>query len=212
MDRCVSRRGLDAAEEPRQRALANLTRAIQPTRRFPANVFTADWRECYFFDSDRMFIGAFAGNVRTLLELEGGVCACMCDVYGTERGDPPERRCLFIDPQGDNELYLSYLRQPRGPDVIEWSYGLNNLACTSDVGRWAIYCEGQSEMAVIAFHERGIAKTFAPALARLEAYPIREAIEREISHVFSLKHMLPTFREMLVKEYGTGKRDDSELP
>jgi hypothetical protein len=199
--------GVCTDSDANRRAAANVTTAIESARRFPKNVFSADWNSFLFFDSDRMFIGRFADGtevcfaeqVRALLEIDGGKSVCMMNLDQAASGMDGSRCCLFMSKTMTNEAYRSFLRGPNEAEA--WLYGVDRFGCASDMGQWCIYCERTSEMAVIAFRERDSWTRFAAVIGHLEALPFKEAIEKPISFAFNPRYLIVDRRIELLREY-----------
>jgi hypothetical protein len=198
-------RSMPADNETKAKALENLSRSIMSAKLFPKNVFSSDWNEFVFFDSDVMFKSEFPGNVKASLEIESGVCACMANLDQMAQGQDLDQCCLFIDRTMTDEAYQSFLC---GSNFSGWIYGVDRFGCISDAGQWAIYCERRNEIAVIAFRERNSLARFASVILQLGALPLQEALEKPLSYGFSPRINSLTsawrwrrWRNALVKEY-----------
>jgi len=197
----------DFSGEVRKIAYENVFRSIDLTRRFPQNIFRPGWDDFLFFASDVMFSPEFVRTARSLIKVEGSECFCIVNlddlVLGKKR---PEESSFFIDSTISEEEYLSFLR--RLPDG--WLYSPNNFACASEGDRWSMYCERQSEMAVVAFRGLENSLLIRTAALLLEAAPIEEAVERRIGWSFtpvaeSRGGLTPEWRDQLLEEYSAGR-------
>ena len=178
----------------KERALANLTRALRQNRRLPDGVFSADWSEFLFFDSDRIFDPQFVISAIALLEIEGGIWACMSNLDASS-GETKEQSLLFIHREMTGEAYLKFLREEG------WVYGMDRYGCTSDIAKWCIYCEKGNEIAVLAGREHGSLKKFESVISQLRAVPIEQAVEGPLSYGFSPRALSSEWRDELLKRY-----------
>jgi len=180
--------GLCRDDEVIRRAVANMVHAIESSRRFPANVFSSDWKEFVFFDSDLVFKQEFASDVRTLLEMEGSVCVCLANLFKMAQGVDSDQCCVFLDNKIENKQYLSLLA---GADhALGLFYDVDAFfGCTSDVGLWTIYCDRGSDIAVMAFRDHEQLAKFEPVINSLGAVPIEEALVRPPGYGFSPAHI-----------------------
>lgn len=184
-----------------QKAVANLRRALNASRRFPGNVFSGDWRKFLFFDSDWIFDGQFVERVKELLEIEGSKCACICNLDEPAGAD---RSLFLIDHKSTGSNYSAFLK---GPNIGDgWLYGVDRFGCASDIGLWCIYCERRSEIGVIANRDSGIFEKCRVPIAQFKALPIDQAIAQSLSYGFSEGGLSAEWRSELVKQYGVERR------
>jgi hypothetical protein len=179
-----------------QKALANLSRSLDASRRFPENVFSGKWGGFLFFDSDWIFEGPFVEVAKTLVEIEGGQCACISNLDEAAGAD---RSSFFIDQKIAGQDFQSFLQGPRIGDG--WIYGVDRFGCISDVGQWCIYCERRNEIAVIAVRESRAVEKCGAAIAQFKAMPIDQAIALPLSYGFSERALSAEWRTELLKQY-----------
>lgn len=180
------------------RALANIDDTIDSHRRFPENVFLGRWEEFLFFDPDWIFDKQFPGAIKTLLDSENALCACLKNLTPPSLGAPSEQASIFLDKQTNPETYFTFLSKPVG---IGWLYRMDNYGCTSDVGDWCMYCERNNEIAVIAVRKIHSDQRFRSITGFLNALPIQQAIAAPFSYGLSPRVLSPAWREGLLKEY-----------
>lgn len=188
--------GLCRDDKAMRGAVTNLTHAVESSRRFPQNVFSFDWHEFVFFDSDLIFKADFASDVRKLLEIEGSVCVCLANLFKMAQGVELNRCCLFLDSKIENEQYLSLLG---GADhALGLLYDVDAFfGCTSEVGLWTIYCDRGSDIAVMAFRAHEQLAKFEPVITSLGAVSLKEALVRPPGYGFAPAHIayIPGGRE-----------------
>jgi hypothetical protein len=180
------------------KALSNIGHSLDEARRFPRNVFRGQW-STYFFDSDRIFDGGFVEQVKGLLDIEGGVCACLINLDCTAEADRDDH-VLFIERSTAPDIYRGLLRGAhpgRG-----WIHDMGRFACSSDLCQWLIYCERASEIAVIGIRSGASVERYAPLLSQLNAAQIAEAIGKPLSYGFSSEALSSQWRSELLKDYG----------
>lgn len=178
-------------------AFSRVTRAIEPTQCFPQNVFSPEWEKFFFFDADWMLEGDFVQVVHSLLDIEQGSCACLLHFTDVQFRSASSFR---ITRDTNEALYDAVLSGTRPGDG--WLYNMARIVCGSNLGQWCLYCEQQSEMAVLALKKDCSAEDYKVALSRLHALPIAEALERSVSYAFS-KALLPEWRKGLLLNYRT---------
>jgi hypothetical protein len=177
-------------------AVANLTHAIESSRRFPMNVFSAEWHEFVFFDSDLVFKSEFASDVRTLLEIEGSICVCLANLFKMAQGVNLDQCCLFLNDNITNEQYVSQLAGTN--HALGLLYDVDAFfGCTSNEGLWTIYCDRGSDIAVMAFRDNGQLEKFKPVITSLGALSIKEALARPPGYGFAPAHVadIPVARD-----------------
>lgn len=179
-----------------QKALANLSRALDASRRFPENVFLGKWGGFLFFDSDWIFEGPFVERAKALLEIEGGQCA---SISNFDEAAGTDGSSFFIEQKTAGQDFQSFLQGPRIGEG--WIYGVDRFGCTSDVGEWCIYCERRNEIAVIAVRESRAVEKCSAAIAQFKAMPIEQAIALPLSYGFSERALSADWRSEFLKQY-----------
>ncbi|MEP7305929.1 MAG: hypothetical protein ABJA98_10465 [Acidobacteriota bacterium] len=178
-------------------AQANLRRAINLERRFPSNVFLGSWSDFYFFDADWMRVADAVEHVKALLDVEGGRCACL---WKLDSENPSEPRFFYVRRETSVDEYGALLAGKTAG--YGWLDALERLACASDAGDWCIYCEPNSEIAVIGFQQVDAAHRYASALARVHAMRFEDATqEPPLSYSFSERALSREWREAFLREY-----------
>lgn len=174
--------------------------ALQKTKealsglRFPRNVFSGSWDAYLFFDSDWIFKESFVEPIKALLALEGAACACL--VY---LDSPSGDDAVYIDGTTDPSVYRAKLQgtSPGGA----WLHEFGRFACTSNLSKWFIYCEGAAEIAVIAIRGRLSPELWANVLSDTGCVDIETAIRDEISWGFSSAGLSKEWARQLLREY-----------
>lgn len=185
-----------AENAPNQRALANLSSALDVNRRFPTNVFLGNWERFLFFDADWIFSAEFVEIANALLTIDGGRCVCIADL---DAAPDAQQSVFFVAKEITGSAYQSFLN---GANVGEgWLHGVGRFGCTSDAGPWCIYCEKGNEIAAIAIRDNRVAEKCAAAIARFKALPIDQAIAGPLSYGFSERALSPEWRSELLRQY-----------
>ncbi len=180
------------------RARENLRHGIVTDRRFPRNVFSGQWDDFFFFDSDWIFDADFVQWVKDLINLEDGHCACLANLDAfTDAGS--QERLLFIDHKSTSDEYRSLLCGETPGDG--WIHTIDRFSCTSDAFQWCIYCERSNEIAVIAIRKYSSLESYLPLMAKYKAARLDEAIRKPISYGFSAQALSTQWRSEFLKEY-----------
>jgi hypothetical protein len=128
------------AASDRLQALNNSVAFCDFKKSLPEFVFRGDWERFLFFQSDYVFASEFNDFVHRLLRIEGGHAACLINLDKTEADHTHYQvEPLFIDERTDGATYMRALHG-EGP-AHGWLYAMNRFVCTSDIGRWCVYCE-----------------------------------------------------------------------
>lgn len=179
-----------------QRALANLSHAIEAGLRFPRNVFAGKWIGFFFFDADWVFDAQFVERIKELLKLEGGQAARIADLDATPN---TAQSSFLIETNTSGSSYQSFLN---GPSVGEgWLHGVGRFGCTSNLGEWCIYCEKGNEIAVVAVRGGQAETRYKAVIDQLKALPIDQAIAKPLSYGFSERAMSAEWRAEIAKQY-----------
>jgi hypothetical protein len=140
--------------------------------------------------------------VKTLLDVEGGRCACL---WKLDSEDPNEPRFFYVRGETNANEYGALLAgKTQG---YGWLDAMERLACASDAGHWCIYCEPNNEIAVIGFRQVDAAHRYSSALARVRAMRFEDAIrEPPLSYGFSERVLSREWREAFLREYAVRSR------
>jgi hypothetical protein len=114
-----------------------------------------------------MFVGAFVRALKMLLYAENAHVACFLNLSETNTMKFETASAIYLD-QTTTETSFETKLLGDGPSN-GWIYAMNRYGCTSDVGKWCIYCERANEIAVIALQSASDLATFERALAILNA-------------------------------------------
>lgn len=176
-------------------AFDNIGHLLDESVWFPSYVFRGRWSQFFFFDSDWMFDPAFVERVQTLLQIEGGRCACIVNVDRTVRTDD---RLFFIDR---HTLPAAYRELLFGTTASEgWFTDIGRFGGCSDGNEWCLYAERASEIAVMGVRSAAQAERFRPVLSQLHAAPLAGALADPPSYGFEV--LSPQWRNELLKHYG----------
>ncbi|PMS11463.1 hypothetical protein C0Z17_15175 [Trinickia caryophylli] len=167
----------------------------------PENVFAGAWRTFLFCESDRIFDLGFVSVVIRLLERENSHVACLINLDETDVTRLEEGAAtIFVDSSVTGIRYMGAL-EDRGA-AGGWLYTVNRYICSSDIGEWCIYCEKDNDIAVVGLRDVGGVRGFEQPLKKLGAKPIEELIDGGASPLFPFDHLIPSWREGLLKNYG----------
>ena len=89
----------------------------------------------------------------------------------------------------------------RGGPHQAWLFGVDRYGCSSDRGGWSIYCDKQSDIAVIALREPGDKEKYAACLEKIDAKPITELLEVGAAASIWFKQMIAPWRRGLTAHY-----------
>lgn len=181
----------------RKEALLNIDRSLDRTCRFPRNVFRGSW-SCFFFDSDRMFVGEFVRIVQGQLTNESGECACLIKLDHHHQSTGSDHS-IFIDHSTTPENYQELLKGAEPGHG--WIDDMDRFGCSSDIGDWSVYCERMNEIAVVGLRPGTGGRQFHRLLSQLCAARISDAIQQPLSYGFSSEALSPQWRDELLKEY-----------
>jgi hypothetical protein len=186
-----------------EKAASNLEDEIHSDRRFPQNVFSANWCEFLFFDSDWMFDSAFIERVKALLDLERANCACLRNLDAAAN-DKRSQSQFFINRTTTESEYQSLLKGS-GPG-LGWIHDIERFACSSEISQWCIYCERNNEMAVIAFRQESSAMRYMPIIKSFKAARLAEALAQPLAFGFSAQSASEAWRRDLQNEYACRRK------
>ena len=185
--------------DARRAAFSNVVGAIELDRFLPENVFSGEWSDFLFFQSDRMFVSAFAEVVGELLSAENAEICCLLNLSETDPMEFEKASAFLLDGMVPGNDYEAHLRGS-GP-AVGWLYSMDRYGCASDVGDWCIYCEKENDIAVVALRkENGVSKFRSP-LDKLRAQPIEALSNGELATLFPFSNLTAEWRIALTKRY-----------
>jgi hypothetical protein len=152
-----------------RKAFANVVDALLPGVGFPYNVFKDSWGNFLFFDADAVFFGHFIWVVKDLLRIESAHSECLVNLSRKSTTDFDEGACMCLHSETTTDQFQERIRA--GGDGAWLSDITDNYGCASDLGEWCIYCERQSEVAVIAIKRAELMKSIHVPLRMLGARP-----------------------------------------
>jgi hypothetical protein len=176
--------------------------SIDDKARFPDQVFRGRWGAFLFFDSDYIFSADFPVEASELLRTERSEVCCLLNFSKTYSMTYESAAMQFITASTSTQDYDAMLRQ--GGAVEGWLFGIDRYGFSSDRGGWSIYCEKQSEIAVIALREPDDEKTYAACLKQLYAERITDLLEPGADVSIWFKEMKASWRRGLTMHYNIG--------
>ncbi|MCT7313271.1 hypothetical protein N5J06_20040 [Ralstonia sp. CHL-2022] len=184
----------------RLQAFKNAAASIDFDQVFPDQVFCGEWQGFLFFQSDYVFAPEFVDFVKEILEVELGSMACIVNLDKTEAYEIHQAALLFINEETDQRQYMEALRGDGPADG--WLYAMDRFICTSDVGRWCVYCEKSNDVAVVGLRDIPSGNALDVALGRVHAKPIEVLLKDGASPQFPFDRLIPAWRQGLVENYG----------
>ena len=192
-----------------QQAFDNATQSLDFNSRLPDNVFIGHWDSFLFCESDRMFDREFVSILNLLLQLEKASVSCVINISETKVFNIDEAALIFIDEEVTGNEYMQSL-QAGGP-ANGWFYMVDRYACSSNIGEWCIYCEKDNDVAVIGLRKAAGIEKFKEPFRYLHASPITDLISKGSSSLYPFSHLIPAWREGLLKNYGIAGGSDGGL-
>ena len=190
-------------ETTRRKALEAAVRSLAYDQRLPKRVFAGAWEGFLFCESDRLFDAAFVDAVIQFLGCENSRVACLLNLDKSDlRRLEESASAIFLDHSSTGARYMDALEE--GGPARGWLYAVDRYVCCSDVGEWCIYCEKDNDIAIVALRDAGERKDFELPLKQLGARPIEELIEGGSTPLFPFNQLVPSWREGLLMNYGSG--------
>jgi hypothetical protein len=186
----------------RRQSFYNVVGALRLTRFFPANVFSGIWSSFLFFQSDRMFAAGFAEVVGDFLRAENSSVCCLLNLSEAVSLEFENAAAVYLDGMITKADYQACLRG--GGPATGWLYSMGRYGCASNKGEWDIYCEKDSDIAVVGLRNPNGLKKFRPAIQKLQAAPIEAVQNGELAALFPFSHMSPEWHRGLTLNYGKG--------
>jgi hypothetical protein len=146
-----------------------------------------------FFDPDTLFKAKFVEISRTLLASEDSACVCVCSL------DDEARSTFYFERNTSVQGYQAWLLGSGPADGIVYMKG--RFACASDKGTWSVYCERNTELAVLALKEADVSLPMLSAIRQLGALPIVEALKTPPAYALLPRGSTGSFRRELAEEY-----------
>jgi hypothetical protein len=184
----------------RRQAFYNVISGLQLDKFLPANVFSGRWSNFLFFQSDRMFAVEFADVARDFLRTENSSVCCLLNLSETASLDFENASAIYLDEMVTGADYQARLRGDS--PATGWLYSMDRYGCASNKGEWEIYCEKDSDIAVIGLHSDGGCNKFGSPIQKLRAAPIEALQGGELADLFPFSHMSPEWRRELFLNYG----------
>jgi hypothetical protein len=184
------------ANEACKKAVGNLAVGLDARVGFPGRVLSGKWVDCHLFNSDWIFEGAFVDKVRSMLATEGALCACLANL---DRESSDRAAHFMIHDQTTAEEFKGCL-QGDGPED-GWIYDLGRFGCVSDRGSWCIYCERDSELAVIGFISDELCHQYDAVLKSLHAGRVAAVVAGRADFELSSHVISAEWKEELARHY-----------
>ena len=160
-------------------------------KRFPENVFSGGFFEFYFFNSDLLFSGKFISIIKAILDCNVNEEACIFNLCNKSECD-----YYCFSANTDSSDYMKFLQ---GANQSGWLYGAGYFICTPSSGAWAIYCEKDNEIAVIAISSPSVSTSEVVSL--LGGMEVNKALSLPINYAYSASALPPRWIDELKKSY-----------
>ena len=183
----------------RERAFLNVLDGLAIDRRFPEMVFLGIWSSFLFFGSDRVFASSFADVMADFLRADNSCLGCLLNITETYSSELNRESAIYMDPILTGSEYQAFLRG-NGP-ATGWLYSMDRFGCASDRGEWEIYCEKDSDIAVVGFRHVNGTQRFSEATRKLRAAPIESLRGGELAELFPFSHLSPEWQRQLFLNY-----------
>lgn len=164
--------------------------------RLPRRVFRGSW-QFFFFDSDHVVDANFVEWIKSVIALERSGCACIVQLDQLTCSSVPPGT-FIVDEDATAQHFRTVLK---GVNHDGWVYQMSRIGCCSNSGNWSVYCERESEIAILGFRESMVLAPFCSAITELGAKSIREAIDLPISYGYSSRALSPEWKSALIREY-----------
>jgi hypothetical protein len=184
----------------RRQAFHNVVSALTPAKFFPENVFSGIWSAFLFFESDRMLAEGFAEIIGDFPRADNSSLCCLLNLSETRSLEFENASAIYLDAMVTGSEYRARLRGD-GP-ATGWLYSMDKYGCASDKGEWEIYCEKDSDVAVIGLRNANGAKKFGGAIQKLRAAAIETLGDGELAGLFPFSQLSPEWRRGLTLHYG----------
>ncbi|TCG09428.1 hypothetical protein BZM27_05610 [Paraburkholderia steynii] len=187
----------------RRQSYANAIAAYDSGKNFPEQVFHGNWQKFLFFQSDYLFSSEFVDTVHDVLQQERANTVCLLNLGRTNVDDSESSASIYIDEEMNGESFMD--RLVAGGPAGGWLFAVERYVCASDVGSWSIYCEKDSDIAVVALRASEDDKLEC-CFRHVFAEPITKLLEQGAPPRFPFSDLLPTWREGLLDNYGVCAR------
>ncbi len=187
-----------SSETLKNAALQNALLCVRREKRFPLHVFANQWADYLFFYSDVLFETRFVEIKNLLLEEEGASVIAVINLGNVEMGqDQPQ--AIFLGRDTGASAYIAELVGDGSPD--SWMFLKDRYVCASDKGGWAIYCEKENDVAVLAVGE-AISEFTRSRLAKLmDAGSVGVMQKSSNSEAFNFHQLVPNWKTTLASQY-----------
>jgi len=189
---------LTKENELRLASFNNVISSIDIELMLPDKVFVEKYSVFRFFQSDRMFVSSFINIVQEILKLEESAVCCLINFSMTNAIEHNEAAGIFIDATSKGDAYEAQLRL--GGPAAGWLFGVDRYGCASNKGEWSIYCEKQSDIAVIGLQDC-IHNRFASPLEKLHAETIDFLAQQGSAAPFPFNILTPEWKKGLIGNY-----------
>jgi hypothetical protein len=95
--------------------------------------------------------------------------------------------------------------QYAGGAVEGWLFGIDRYGCSSDRGGWSIYCEKDSEIAVVALRQPDDREKYAACLTQIHEAPITDLLEAGDTAPIQFERMIASWRRGLTMHYSVNR-------
>jgi len=183
----------------KEQAYLNVIGGLVPERRFPKMVFLGVWRSFLFFESDRIFASGFVEVIADLLRADNSSVCCLLNITEAGSSELYGESAIYVDSLFTESEYRARLRGD-GP-ATGWLYSMDRYGCASNKGEWEIYCEKDSDIAVIGFRNENGVRKFREAIRKLRAASIESLKDGELANLFPFSHLSLEWKRDLSNNY-----------
>jgi hypothetical protein len=132
------------------------------------------------------------------LDEEGSSHIALVNLGNAPAESDAEPHFVFLNKDTSFSEYFSILTGDGSP--LNWMYLMDRYVCASDKSGWCIYCEKQSDIAVLAV-KRALSTSNLPKLRSLLKAETIEAIDELKADPFFNK-LVPSWKRGLMAGYG----------
>ncbi|MEM5370065.1 hypothetical protein V4C53_29060 [Paraburkholderia azotifigens] len=189
-------------EKNRYQAYMNAVAFHNREKSFPEQVFNGHWQKFLFFQSDYLFSSEFVDTVHDLLRQEQAHTVCLINLGQVDTDHPEVTAAIYLDDATNARMYRDRLIAG-GPDH-GWLFAVDRYVCTSDAGNWCIYCEKDSDIAVVGLRVVDGSPELGVCFQNVFATTISALLEDGEQTLFPFNQLLPEWREGLLANYTGG--------
>ena len=177
-------------------AIANAVSSINIESHFPNKVLTGYWENYFFFEPYMIFDSCFIDVKNLLLHEEKASVMALINLDQKTNTNLP---AIFLEQDTGPMEYIAKLKGDG--TAMNWMFLMDRYICASEIGSWAIYCEKENDIAVLAFR-KGVTESACSRVAQLlNAKSIRLALLPQNNQMFDFDKLVPDWKSALVASY-----------